>query len=324
MRELQQGVYAFQPAAVCGRLNHVPLLCDLQAAALGRQIHRAANQIGLRDPLFFYTWWQRGMLPLCAQMKRDHFMVHLWSDHPPHGDPNYYRFVELSDKTLTIPRSDFHRLKAKFGGKVALIPQAVEFTRLAGAMAGPEPAVFTRIPRPRIGYLGHPKTALNLPLLLSVLKARPDWHFVSVGAEKAAVPLANAHTLPWARPEDLGRYVQSLDVGFLPYDCERELTLHGVPLKMFEYFAFGLPVVSTPLIHIWEYKDLIYFGDTAEELVLAVQAALNEPPDSPKRAARVAIARNHSIENVAAVLRRCLPLDDVAPVHADAVTAVQR
>jgi hypothetical protein len=249
------------------------------------------------------------MLPLCAQMKSNHFMVHLWSDHPSRADPTYDRFVALSDKTLTIPRSDFHRLKARFGGKVVLIPQAVEFRRLTGVMGGPEPAVFSRIPKPRIGYLGYPGYRVNRPLLLSVLKAQPDWHFVSVGPERA-VPLANAHTVPWASPEDLGPYVQGLDVGFLPYDCWCELNLHSVPLKIFECFAVGLPVVSTPLIHLWEYKDLIYFGDTAEELAHAVEEALQEPADSPKRAARVEIARKHSVENLALALQRCLPLED--------------
>jgi hypothetical protein len=294
---------------VGGRLNQVPLLRDWQAAALKKEIHRAACHIGLKDPLVFYTWWQRGILPLCAQMKRDHFMVHLWLDHRPWADPNCDRFVELSDTTMTIPRSDFHELKAKYGSKVVLLPQAVDFTRLTASTAGPEPDVLTSIPRPRIGYLGYPGTSLNLPLLSSLLKARPDWHFVSVGAEKA-VPLPNAHTLPWARPEDLGHYIQGLDVGFLPYDCADEWNLHRVPMKMLECFAFGIPVVSTPLIHFWECKDLIYLGDTADELAAAVQAALDEPADSPKRATRIEIARHHSLESLAAKLRQRLPLDD--------------
>ncbi|HXW89864.1 MAG TPA: glycosyltransferase, partial [Terriglobales bacterium] len=153
---------------------------------------------------------------------------------------------------------------------------------------------------------------LNRSLLLSLLGSHPDWHFVSAGAGVGS--LANTHVLPWVTAETLAQYVQSLDVGFMPYDCYDEHNLFCVPLKMFECFAFGIPVVSTPLIHLWQYKDLIYFGETAEQLVSAVEAALNEPSDSPKRSARIEIARNHSIENLAITLRRCLPLDEVAPV----------
>jgi hypothetical protein len=95
----------------------------------------------------------------------------------------------------------------------------------------------------------------------------------------------------------------------MPYYCYDEQALHCVPLKLLDYFAFGIPVVSTPIVHLWDYEDLIYFGDTAEELALAVKAALSEPIDSPKRTARVEIARKHSLESLALALRQCLDLD---------------
>jgi glycosyl transferase family 1 len=246
-------------------------------------------------------------------MKRNHFMAHICMDHPA-TDPMYDRFVEVSDRTLVIPRSAFHKFRARFGDKVDAIPQSVDFTRLICLANSklPDPAFPADIPRPRLGYLSAPRNALNVlnrPLLVSLLKNHPGWHFVSVGPEKA-VPLANAHTLPWTRPEGLAPYIHSFDVGFMPYNCYDDERLHIVPLKVFEYFAFGVPVVSTPLVHLWEYKDLIYFGDTAEELALAVEAALGEPRDSPKRAARVEIAREHSIESLAVALQQSLPLED--------------
>jgi glycosyltransferase involved in cell wall biosynthesis len=94
----------------------------------------------------------------------------------------------------------------------------------------------------------------------------------------------------------------------MPYDCHQDFNLHCVPLKLFEYFAVGIPVVSTPIIHLWEYGDLVYLGDTAQELAVAIEAALNEPVDSPKRARRMAIAREHSLESLAAQLRLALPM----------------
>jgi glycosyltransferase involved in cell wall biosynthesis len=310
MREVQKGIHAFQPVAFGGRLNKIPVLCDWQAASLRWQIHRAAQQIGLRDPLFFYTWFQRGMFRLCTQMKRSHFMVHMWWDHPhPPIETEFDRFVAISDRTLIVLRSDFHRLKAKFGSKVEMMPQAVDFTRLTSGVADPEATAFQPIPRPRIGYLGYTGISLSRPLLQSVFTARPEWHFISVGDGKA-VPLPNVHAVPWAGQEDLPRYIRSLDVGFLPYDFAEEWNFYRLPMKVYEYFALGIPVVSTPLIHLWEYKDLIYLGDSAEELATAIQSALNEPPDSPKRAARIEIARKHSLECLAGVLRRSLPLEE--------------
>jgi len=71
---------------------------------------------------------------------------------------------------------------------------------------------------------------------------------------------------------------------------------------VFDYFLAGLPVVSTPTIPLWEFADLIYFGETAEEFSLAISQALEEPAHSPKRTIRAQVARAHSTE----ALARCL------------------
>jgi hypothetical protein len=276
---------------------------------LRRQIDAAASELGLRDPIFFYVWLGQ-LFPLCALMKRDHFIVHICMDHSVMVDPHYDRFVEIADRTLAVPRSSFHKFKARFGEKISLIPQSGtlrELTRQASADVR-EPHALLSIPKPRLGYLGQANERVNAPLVSSLLCSHPEWHFVSVGS-RGFVPLPNAHLIPWEPPVQAAGYIRNFDVGFMPYNCYDEEALHCVPLKMFDYFAFGIPVVSTPIVHLWEYKDLIYFGDTAEELAAGIRAALSEPADSLKRVARIEIARGHSLENLAMVLRQCLPLE---------------
>jgi hypothetical protein len=95
----------------------------------------------------------------------------------------------------------------------------------------------------------------------------------------------------------------------MPYDCRNERDFNCAPLKLFDYFAAGLPVVSTPIIYLWDMADVVFTGDTAAELVGAVESALLEPHDSPKRARRKEIASEHSIENIALLLGRVLPLN---------------
>ena len=307
---VDNGVCLFQPAFLSSRINRIALARDIQAKGIIRQIEQATAECELRDPIFLHAY-AGDSGAVCRHMRKKYFAVHVSTDYAPgfgRRDQDY--LAEMSDQTLVIPKSRFHQLRARFGDKITLIPQAVDFSRLIHAEGNGHSAVPADIPRPRLSYFGLASQNLNRPLLASLLKAHPDWHFVSVGTEKA-VPLPNAHAVPWLSPGALASYIESADIGFMPYDCYDEERLHCVPLKMFEYFAFGVPVVSTPLIHLWEYKDLIYFGDTAEELASAVEAALDEPLDSPKRVARIEIARNHSIEKLATVLRGCLPLDQM-------------
>jgi hypothetical protein len=290
MREVAPGIHSVRLKFISSRLNRVKLMPNLQARMMYRQIESLANELSLRDPIFIYFPLGE-QFPLCQQMKSKHFLVHVAMDHAG-CDPNHDRHVEISDRTFIIPKSSYHASRAKFGEKITLIPQSVDFTRISSACkaAAPEFPRLAEIPRPRLGYLGSAQKRLNLPILFSVL------------------PLPNAHALPWVLFHELSLLIRGLDVAFLPYNCNDDFQLHCVPLKVFDCFALGIPVVSTPLINLWEYKDLIYFGDTAEELGSAMETALSEPLDSWKRAARIEIAKKHSIENLAALLGEHLRL----------------
>jgi len=302
-------IHSLRLRFMSSRFNYLPGASLLQAWMLRKQIDSAARRLTLRDPIFLYM--QMGKLfPLCELMKRDHSIIHTCIDEP--SEPDYERrYVEVSDRTLVIPRTTFHKFRAKFGSKVEMIRQSVDFRALTDVAVGdvPESDPLSHIPRPRLAYLGLPHGRLNVPVLSSLLRSHPEWHFISVGPEKA-VPFSNAHNVPWMRAELRASYLRNIDIGFLPYNCHNEVDRHCVPLKLFDCFAFGIPVVASPLIHLWEYGDLIYFGDTTDELARAVREALHEPSDSPKRAARVEIARRHSVENLALQLESCLPLQD--------------
>jgi len=210
--------------------------------------------------------------------------------------------VRESHITIVIPRAAFDELRATFGEKVRLIPQLPAAKRSIGDSGRvAEASDISRIPRPRLGYLGNLTDRISLGLLHEVLSQQQEWQFVSF-ASKKWLPLPNEHVLPWRSHEELRSVVAALDVGFMPYDCTSTKNLHCVPLKLLDYFAYGIPVVSTPIRFVQQYEQLVYVGDTVEELVRAVSQALAEPHESPKRVERIRIAREHSLEQSSQVL----------------------
>jgi hypothetical protein len=307
LRELETGIFSFRPVFLADKLNRVPLARSLQAKMLARQISEKAERLQLRRPFFFYPWLG-SQICLLPHLRGKFTPVHIQMDY---GESNIEGHVGASDITLAIPRSIYHQQRGRFGDKIRLVPQVVDlrhFEVLETSAVELAPAL-SSIPRPRLGYLGPASNRINKPLVAELLRKHPEWHFVSVEREKA-LPLPNAHALPWQAARDLPKYAAGFDVGFMPYDCFEADKLHCLPLKLFEYFALGLPVVSTPLVELWEFKDLVYMGDTAAELAEAVKQALQEPPDSPKKKCRKDIARSHSIKNLADTLKRVLPLDE--------------
>jgi glycosyltransferase involved in cell wall biosynthesis len=81
-------------------------------------------------------------------------------------------------------------------------------------------------------------------------------------------------------------------VGLVPFDVRREgERLSGVmPLKLLEYLAAGLPVVSTALPEIERLRSPARIADTPDDFVTLVATAIDQ--SSSPDAAR-AFARQH-------------------------------
>lgn len=303
LTEIERGVYRLTPEFLGHRLNRIPAGLDrLQARIVANQALDAASQLNLRQPVFIYPHGDF-FVPLCRIFKEQGFpLVHCCFDYP---EPGQHRHIELSDLTLTLSKTVFHQLKAKYGEKIALIPQVRWHSNGTARAAGAAVHELSSIPRPRLGYLGLVSDRLNLRVVERLLVAQPEWHFVHFG-ESRCLELPNVHAIAWRDQAALNGVIDNLDVGFMPYDCHSNKNFHCMPLKLFDYFLRGLPVVSTPIVNLWEYSDTIYFGDDVADLARAIQSALEEPPDSPLKARRIAIARESSIESLAQALERVL------------------
>lgn len=294
LREVAEGVHCFGPEYLGARLSSLPVVGKLQWKMVARQIIAHANALKLKNPLFLYSHVEQ-MASLCEEMREAGFpLIHICMDYP---EAYQYELVELSDQTLVIPKSVFHELKARYGDKIHWIPQSIHLPTVDSQdnEARNEPAQLAAVPRPRLGYLGPIFARLDLSMLREFLTQNRNWHFVYFGGSDD-LQLPNAHAMTWRSPEELPRFVASFDVGMMPYDCRDRKNLHCSPLKLYDYFWAGLPVVSTPILAVSEFKDLIYSGATVRELSDAVGRALEEPSESPKRPFRMQVAREHSTE----------------------------
>src|SRR5258708_7442762 len=301
--EVEKGVFAFGLQHFGHRLNSFPILRRFQAKLLASEILNTAARLQLNNPVFIYPHGDY-CLPLCREFKRRGFqLIHICMDYELDLVAEH---VRESDLALIIPRAAFEKLRGEFGAKVRKIPQFSYVDESEQTLSGLlESSELSTIPKPRLGYLAGLAGRLSLPLLRETLAPHPEWQFISLDSEKR-LALPHQHILPWLAPGDLGSILAGLNVGFMPYDCTTLKNLHCVPLKLFDYFALGMPVVSTPIIFLQEYDDLVYLGRTPEELADSISRALVEPVDSPKKAGRIAVAREHSIGRSARIMASIL------------------
>src|SRR5262249_2078386 len=106
--------------------------------------------------------------------------------------------------------------------------------------------------------------------------------------------LPNVRLIGQKRYEDLPAYCRAFDVGIIPFRID-ELTVRANPLKLREYLAAGLPVVSSDLPEVRKYAGLVRLAAGPEGFVDAIEGLLAERTEARARA-RVEAMRQESWE----------------------------
>jgi hypothetical protein len=105
--------------------------------------------------------------------------------------------------------------------------------------------------------------------------------------------------IPYSRvPELLAQF----RIALIPFRIN-PLTLMTNPIKLYEYFSRGLPVVSAPLPEAAAMADLVYLGASPGDFARQVGRALEED-DAPRRARRREISLRESWEARVRDIRR--------------------
>lgn len=171
--------------------------------------------------------------------------------------------------------------------RAVMVPHGVDFEMFSDP--APPPPEYARIPRPRAIYVGSLREWFDYALLDQTARARPLVNFVVVGPENWArhrLPrLPNVHVLGERRHEAVPALMQHADVGLIPFDRDASPDLVDAinPLKLYEYAAAGLPVVSTRWTALARLGSPALLSSTAEEFVGSIDRALEERPRLAKQ-----------------------------------------
>ena len=198
--------------------------------------------------------------------------------------------AELCRKADLVVTTSMALQEAKKGlnPNTMLVPHGVDYDHFSQAVVG-EPGVpgdMEGIGRPRLGFFGLIRDWVDLELLAEVARRRSDWHIVLIGDSTVDLGpyrgLENVHFLGRKGYDELPGYCRQFDVGLIPFKVN-ELTHAVNPIKLREYMAAGLPVVSTPMPEVQLYDGLIRVADGVEEFTAAVEAVLADEPGGAKK-----------------------------------------
>jgi glycosyltransferase involved in cell wall biosynthesis len=279
---------------------------SLNGRLLPWTVGRAMDRLGMRRPILWsYAPQAEALLD---RVDPELVVYHCVDDIAAHKgvDARSFRaaeerFARRADLVLASAPPLARRLRA-IAGNVVDAPNVADIDFFGRARSpGPVDAAVAALARPRLVFTGAVvSTKLDMDLLVRVARTRRDWSIalvgpVGIGDPRTDVSLLHAepniHLLGLRPYAELPAVLRGADVGLIPYALN-ELTASVFPMKVYEYLAAGLPIVSTRLPSL-EGIEGIAFVDDAAGFVAAVEAALADWSDAA-REARSRLADGHS------------------------------
>lgn len=127
--------------------------------------------------------------------------------------------------------------------------------------------------RKYIGYIGNLHFAIDYDYFSSLIQMNPNEKFLIIGGiiEKKGQELLsfpNVTYIAQIPKSDLCNYLSKMKLGLIPYIIN-DHTKGVYPTKLFEYLSSGVPVLSTALPEVVQYKNDSYLKISNEPLHLS-------------------------------------------------------
>ena len=157
----------------------------------------------------------------------------------------------------------------------------------------PRPEEYNDLPGPVAVYVGAIAPWFDVRLLAEVARRCAHVTFVIIGPVDTNVSaiegLANVRLLGRRPYEQIAGYLKHAQVGIIPFE-RSDLVDRVSPIKLFDYLACGLPVVSTRWAELEAMKPPAALCDGPDQFTQAVLQAIDQPEGDEKKLAYVRAA----------------------------------
>jgi glycosyltransferase involved in cell wall biosynthesis len=258
-------------------------LRNLSAGLVRVQVRAVCLALGMRAPVIVTT------LPTAWDVIRPmqrHSLVFNRSDRHsefPEADRATIERLERellrgADHVLYASRSLLASERALTGHRAHFLDHGVNIDHFRRRETAELPVDLAAIPEPRVGFFGALDDFLvDFDLLERLATELPDVSLVLIG--DATHPMdrfekyPNVHWLGFRPYEQIPAYGSGFAVGIMPW-LDNPWIAYANPVKLKEYLALGLPVVSTPFAEIAYYADRVWVAATPADFIDAIRLTL--------------------------------------------------
>ncbi len=215
-------------------------------------------------------------------------MIHRMADDFSGFTGAYKNMIYLQNEV--IKKSDLVVVSAKnlldkaykYNKNVFYLPNGVDLDRF-NKNNFTEPSEYKNINMPKVVYVGAMEDWFDYKLILDAADKLVDVAFIMIGninvkAKKLFSNYRNIFLLGKKPHEEIPNYLNYANVGIMPF-IDNRLTNSIHPLKLYEYFAAGLPVIARDLNEVREMKSPAILYKNTEEFIFLIREILNQRTD---------------------------------------------
>ncbi|HMO16541.1 MAG TPA: glycosyltransferase [Oligoflexia bacterium] len=147
-----------------------------------------------------------------------------------------------------------------------------------------------------VGYVGSIRSWLDSRIISTLLTDFPDITISLVGKLESDFNIEPHERLLFLgekQASEIPALISEFKVCLIPFHIN-QLTQATNPVKLYEYFALGKPVVSTNLPEVAEFDNIVYISDSVSDFSSKLSQALSEEDNDARRLARIEVAKNNT------------------------------
>jgi glycosyltransferase involved in cell wall biosynthesis len=282
--------------------NFTPLVVPFHGLSVARMVNEQllvgsiqliCRRLRFRNPI---TWtFVPSSADVVGQLGEKLILYHCVDEYSQFSDASKEAITQIEEKLLRksdlviVSAQKLYESKRLINPNTYLVRHGVDFEHFAQSCRSSLeiPQEIASLPRPIIGFHGLIASWVDIELIEKIARAHPEWSIVLLGkaqthdgTRRFDKSLKNIHWLGRKEYSELPAYCKAFDVAIVPF-VVNELTINANPLKMREYLAAGLPVVSTDIPEAYAFGNLVTVGYDHDHFIRKIESVIEQSTPGP-------------------------------------------
>jgi len=164
----------------------------------------------------------------------------------------------------------------------------------------------------KIGFIGAINNRLDYQLLFKLISQTPQYNYLFIGPlgndanvspkpikklSKKLFSFKNVYNVGLIPKNKISQFVNLFDIAIIPYDINDDFNRLCYPMKLFEYFAAGKPVLSTPIEELKNFPGLVFISSKPSNWKKHITKIFSKPWPKSNILLSQKLSKNNSWKN---------------------------